>query len=857
MQALQRAPWRRAVAATCSIQRCTRIRSVASLQKTADQTSNRANISTDCSQTSTEPKKLGRRRPLGGVSADLSQEPVESKELGRRRAVASASSKVSRYTQQHRGRQRIHRELLSKLDFEFQSEGDMLVDPEEADSTELRRHILVRELMSTVRQVGYAELGESDDVGDTEPSLSAAAAWDQYSKIVAHTDSATLLSQIPASTASLLICELNFMRAPQNYHHRFQNIVQVWDSYEAQGRPLASTAVFSMYLRALNMLGRHQMVLSKVARWCAPQGDKPHVLPISVMRQLILAYFCGNQPAKAMDLFYYIKAAPEYHQRITPHIYATVLRGVLQTKHLPNQELYILVEDLLQLLTQPAYDTGPRTGMLNELLQAACKFDNIALQSYVFERFLAFGVPVNNTTLGIMLRSSCGSNSDVRDIHSLYKTIMASESTRVRMSEHVFATFITAFVRAERADYALAVVRDLLVHPCWNRAVWHLHELFAYYADTSMAAQALDLFRLVDEDGVQPTWRVCTCVVSALSRGGQLPEHFDPQSADIDTLLTMGAAYGSQGHADRALDVFAELNSRTTADPLVFAVITIKIHQMISTYAERTGMGFRFEPTSSGLRTEHELLVATSCLSSTMDKLFALDMRMPQDVFHHAISAFILARDNDRSQHTYDRMVQIKQLGPTSHTFNVLLRAAMRSWGVDAAFDMFEQLRADSAPMHSITANILIHGLFEAQQPERAIDVYAYLVGRPTPVVDHAGFSEFLTPVPCDIYTFALLIRGLVQTSLVKEAAVVFEDAFSVLSQVPRQLLETFISALQEAGLFDVASACLKRYSKRVECAQNEAEDLKYMLAQANNAAPNCLPLSYFGYLLDKTSHDE
>ncbi|KAJ2426069.1 hypothetical protein GGF47_002302, partial [Coemansia sp. RSA 2524] len=782
-------------------------------------------------------------------------EPVEPKEPGRRRAAAAnaSSTKLSRYTQQHRGRQRIHRALLRKLDFEFQSEADMLVDPEEADNTEVRRHILVRELMTTVQQVGYAELGESDS--DMQPSLSAMTAWDQYNKIAAHSDSATLLGQIPISTSSLLICELNFMRAPQNYHRRFENIVQVWDSCSAQGRPIASTAVFSMYLRALNMLGRHQMVLSKVARWCEPHDDKKRVLPISMMRQLILAYFCGNQPAKAMDLFFYIKSAPEYHQRITPHIYATVLRGLLQTKHLPNQDLYILVEDLLDLLTQPAYDAGPRTGMLNEILQASYKFDNIALMTYVFERFLARGIAINNTTLGIMLRSSCGSNSDVRDIHSLYKTIMASDLARVRMSEHVFATFITAFVRAERPDYALKVVYDLLAHECWNQGVWHLHELFAYYADTAMAARALDLFRLVDEDGVQMTWRVCTCVVSALSRGGQISEQFDPQSADIDTLLTMGAVYGSEGHADQALDVFTELNSRTTADPLVFALIAIKIHQMISTYAERTSTGFRFEPTSSGLRSEHELHMATSCLSTTMDKLFALDMCIHQDVFHHAISAFILARDNEKSQHTYDRMVQIKQMGPTSHTFNVLLRAAMRSWGVDAAFDMFEQLRANSGPVHSITANVLIHGLFEAQQPERALDVYAYLVGRPTPLVNHTGFTEFLTPVPCDTYTFALLIRGLVRADLVKEAAVMFEDAFSLLPQVPRQLLETFISALEEAGLFDVAAACLKRYSKRVECAQIEAEELKYMLAQANNAAPNCLPLSYFAYL-PETSHD-
>ncbi|KAJ2502111.1 hypothetical protein GGH96_001389 [Coemansia sp. RSA 1972] len=854
MQALRRAPWRRAVAATCLIQRCTRVRCVASLQKTADQTSSKTSVLTDCSQTSTEPKKLGRRRSVASALADCSEEPVEPKEPGRRRAAANASStKVSRYTQQHRGRHRIHRALLRKLDFEFQSEADILVDPEE-DNAGVRRHILVRELMTTVRQVGYAELGESDS--DMQPSLSAMTAWDQYSKIAAHTDSATLLSQIPASTSSLLICELNFMRAPQNYHRRFESIVQVWDSCSAQGRPIASTAVFSMYLRALNMLGRHQMVLSKVARWCEPQDDKKRVVPISMMRQLILAYFSGNQPEKAMDLFFYIKSAPEYHQRITPHIYATVLRGLLQTKHLPNQDLYILVEDLLDLLTQPAYDAGPRTGMLNELLQAAYKFDNIALMSYVFERFLARGVSVNNTTLGIMLRSSCGSSSDVRDIHSLYKTIMASDLARVRMSEHVFATFITAFVRAERPDYALQVVHDLLAHACWDRGVWHLHELFAYYAETAMAARALDLFRLIDEDGVQMTWRVCAYVVSALSRGGQISEDFDPQSADIDTLLTMGAVYGSEGCAEQALAVFAELNSLTTADPLVFAVIVLKIHQMISTYAERISTDFRFEPTSSGLRNEHELHAATSCLSATMDKLFALDMCMHQDVFHHAISAFILARDNERSQHTYDRMVHIKQMGPTSHTFNVLLRAAMRSWGVDAAFDMFEQLRANSGPVHSITANVLIHGLFEARQPERALDVYAYLVGRPAPLVNYAGFTEFLAPVPCDTYTFALLIRGLVHTSHAKEAAVVFEDAFSLLPRVPRQLLETFISALEEAGLFDVAAACLKRYGKRVECAQTEAEELKFMLAQANNAAPNCLPLSYFGYL-PETGPDE
>ncbi|KAJ2642451.1 hypothetical protein GGF44_001661 [Coemansia sp. RSA 1694] len=104
------------------------------------------------------------------------------------------------------------------------------------------------------------------------------------------------------------------------------------------------------------------------------------------------------------------------------------------------------------------------------------------------------------------------------------------------------------------------------------------------------------------------------------------------------------------------------------------------------------------------------------------------------------------------------------------------------------------------------------------------------------------------------------MVSGLVDAGLLKEAVIVFEDAFTVLPFVPRQLLETLVGKLEERELLDFAQLCLKRYTKRVEDSQPahlrvaESDGLGVALPEA---APARLPLSYFGYLLDQKSRDE
>ncbi|KAJ2890042.1 hypothetical protein GGI21_006328, partial [Coemansia aciculifera] len=148
--------------------------------------------------------------------------------------------------------------------------------------------------------------------------------------------------------------------------------------------------------------------------------------------------------------------------------------------------------------------------------------------------------------------------------------------------------------------------------------------------------------------------------------------------------------------------------------------------------------------------------------------------------------------------------------------------------------------------------------------PQEAINVYAHLVGRPAPLLASATFKDFVSCAPVDAYTFALLVSGLVDAGLLKEAVIVFEDAFTILQFVPRQLLETLVGKLEDKSMLDFAQICLKRYSRRVEDSQPahlrataaaESDDLSVSVPEA---APARLPLSYFGYLMSgKTANND
>ncbi|KAJ1732461.1 hypothetical protein LPJ61_002031 [Coemansia biformis] len=701
-----------------------------------------------------------------------------------------------------------------------------------------------------MRRLGAAGAAEGPGSGDRaqEPVVSA---WDQYAKIAAHPDAAVLLLQIPPPAVSLLVGELMFMRGSARYHWRFEHVVRIFADFRALGRPLDSDAEFSLYLRALNRLGKHQQVISEVAQHCErTQRAAGAYLSMPAMRQVIAAYFRGSRPDRAMDVFLSMKSDEQYRDAITPHVYATVLRGALLGGHLPNSELYALIEELLVLVLQPRYDSALRTGLLNELLTVSGKSGNTSCFLTVFERFVASGVATNYTTFGILLRNACNAETDAQELHQIYRLIVSSEDALLQMNEHIFAMFIDNFVRHGRVDYALAAVADLRRHPRAQCTAQHLERVFAYYASMGMGLSALGLFREVtDENWFCPSWGIYSSTVQAVARDCNLVQApdaaHDEQHAE-DALLVALIGHGRAGSTATMLHTFALLRARFPESVLAFAALLTQSHQLVDAYTRNAG---RVSPRVSGAMADGELRELVGRLRGVVEDLAAASssVAVPQGLYHVAISLFALARDQDTAQRVYDHMTKVESMDPTVETFDMLLRSFARGSSVATAAELFKDLREQSGRLHRVTANILIRGFFAAGQPHQALDVYAYMAGRPTPLVEHAEYNDFLASGQCDAYTFALLISGLVDQSLLKEAVVVFEDSFAVLPFVPRQLLETLVSRLEERGMYDFAQLCLRRYSKRVE--DSQPPELQPAIA---DPAPDHLPLSYFGYLLGK-----
>ncbi|KAJ2455902.1 hypothetical protein EV183_000518 [Coemansia sp. RSA 2336] len=721
---------------------------------------------------------------------------------GRRQTIPQSAS---RYIQQHQTRLSLRNKLVQQLGYEFQSELSSLMEPEEDTLTQ--RHILVRQLIAILRQFDLVDL-ESDHIeGDSVPIDSRArptsivqAAWNAYSKISVHADSSLLLRQLPVSAASLLICELNYVGDSESFHLRFEHIVQVWNDFEAIERPILSSPLFSIYLRALNMLRRHQVVLAKVDQfYISKQGSK---LPMSVMRQLIAAYFGGKQPENAMQLFDHIKSNTHLRDAITPHIYTTVLRGALHSNHLADAEMFILADELLDLLADSKYSDSARMGILNEVLQMASARSHLNLLYYMFEHYLACNFPVNYTTLGILLRIVCHQETDPRELFSLYQFIIGSESSHALLNSRIFAIFISSFLHLHRPDYAWVAFEELRAHPQAQCTIIHYKLLFSYYAEAQMASDALALYHLmVDGDKLRPTWEIYAYIVKAISQGTDKDSlTSSTEASSADELLTQLVVYGSNCQSDQMLDTFAQLSDMPST--LAFAAVVLGAYRTIATYEQLSRHEFCFESSSSRISNDSQLQSFVERLFATIEPIFRIDKdtAVPEQVYRYAISAFVLARDDEKAQRIYNYMTQTKGISPTMQTFDALLRAFARSSAYKSAWDMFENLRSHNAPIKPVTANALICGLFSNNMPQQAIEVYGYLVGRPTPLLSHTRYDKFFISTPCDAYTYALLLKGLVEASLVKEAVVIFEDAFSVLPYVPRQLLATMFASLSKAG---------------------------------------------------------
>ncbi|KAJ2767312.1 hypothetical protein IWQ57_003998, partial [Coemansia nantahalensis] len=274
----------------------------------------------------------GRRRPRSGAPrATGGSEDSADAELA--------------WQQQHTGHQRIRDSLDASLKCELRR----------GDPDQTHRHILVRELVAAIRSLGAGRLSEALD-GSDSAQAPVVAAWDKYAKVAAHADAEALLRQIPAPAASLLVCELIFMRGSGRYLWRFEQALRIFADFRALGRPMDTPLEFSLYLRALNRLGKHRLVIHEVAQYGArAQHLADACLPVAIMRQVVAAYFRGNRPDRAMGVFNDMRHSEHYRGAITPHVYTTVLRGALMAGRLPDTELLVLVDELLDVLQQPDY----------------------------------------------------------------------------------------------------------------------------------------------------------------------------------------------------------------------------------------------------------------------------------------------------------------------------------------------------------------------------------------------------------------------------------------------------------------------------------------------------------------------
>ncbi|KAJ2891327.1 hypothetical protein GGI21_005887, partial [Coemansia aciculifera] len=352
--------------------------------------------------------------------------------------------------------------------------------------------------------------GQSDIANDKRGKANSVvqAAWAHYDKIRSHEDAPSLLQQIPMAAVHLLIQELTFLRGADDYRRRFERIVQIFDDFGRIGCPIISPRLFSLYLRALNKLGRYQQAINEATAYGSALAlESKDMLSINVLRQIMLAYFGGGRPDKALEVFFRVRDNSEYQRYITPHFFATAITGALNDKQLTTDELYSIAEDLLTLIEKPAYPDDSRTGLLNELLHAANKAGNHTFLFHLFERFVDRGFPIDHTTFGILLHCSCAAETDARAIYRVYHSITAHPWMQANMTHHVYAVFINCFVRHNRIDHALSVLHDLQLHPTAHLSIQHMSLIFSHYAQSEMATQALDLFHtVVETEQLAPTW---------------------------------------------------------------------------------------------------------------------------------------------------------------------------------------------------------------------------------------------------------------------------------------------------------------------------------------------------------------
>ncbi|KAJ1666492.1 hypothetical protein IW140_004176 [Coemansia sp. RSA 1813] len=785
--------------------------------------------------------------------------------------------------------------LSQKLELEIAEHAASLELATAADNTvqteeykrPIRRHILVREFTTILRRLDTGSFtsadmagmaGSSDMTGLMEVRGQAAvvvsAAWAHYCKLRERSNASTLIRQIPMSAICLLITELAFMSGSKEYNRRFERIIHIFSDFLKYGRPIRNPVQFGMYLRALNKLGQHQLAVKEADAYFSQESSiatTPN-LAMGIKRQVIIAYFKGNRPDKALAEFQSIRTDQIYRNSITPHVYSTFLGGALRAKHIPNTKLYGYVEEMLNVACKQEYPDTSRTGILNELMHAAHKASNPDFFFYILERSLARNIKLNYTTFGTLLHfSSVSYATDARQLYQLYKKITTSAPNWAMMTNHIFAIFVNWFVRMGRIDYALCTLNDLRQHPTAQITARHFLVLFSHYAEFGMARHALDLYHvIVDVDKLQVPWKICMDIIRSIwhcdeltiaqddtafglqAQGGDQPASVHSKH---DNLAISALKCGRVHDIEGMFDAFFKLHSCYPKSTFALAILFNEAHRMVARDACRSGMSLQntFSPQTAQAIDDSWRYQLAKRLRKALNSLIRDSTRLaiPQELYNRAISVFAILHDYQSAQMLYNHMITVESMEPTTDTFNVLLRAFVHGSDTHMATDVLLHARRNNVPINNLTANALIHGYLVTSQFQQAIDVYAYIAGRPLPLHEDLGFTNFVTNAPLDTYTYVLLVSKLVDSGNIREAVIIFDDSFTVLHQVPSRLLSMLVAKLEENMQFDLAQLCLRRYSKRVKNSDPESMDVQDTAESAN--APERLPISYFGYLLDQT----
>ncbi|KAJ2721861.1 hypothetical protein GGI07_003698 [Coemansia sp. Benny D115] len=815
-----------------------------------------------------------------------SKPAVHTKEVGRRRPkkLSTGRNGEPRTTQ---SKLLIRQKLLARLESEYPSDVWDLekLQAENESRSPAQRHILVREFVSILRRfndTGFVTvsnqsevdcLAEGGDIGDgVDEKALVEAAWDQYVKITRHANAAQIMPQIPLPSLSLLICELNFMANSTEYRTRFARIISVFNGFAHIGHPITTPLLFSMYLRALNKQGNYQAVLREVNEY------KGH-LTGNILRQVISAHFGCRRPDLAMQLLESMRNDPVHKSYITPHVYSSIIGGALRANALSHTELSALLKEMLDQLSDSAYHDSARTGLLNELMHLTNKLGNLDFMYELFEQFLSRSMPINYTTFAILIHCACNLEKTPLNIYRAYQMIITNELAYERLNHRMFAVFINSFVRNDRIDFALAALQDLRAHPTAQMTIQHYNHLFAYFATNGLAAQALDLYREVAyKDKLALSWPICVDIIKAIERDSHYLQHtmdpLEPEDVvDSDSegaLLTAVIAHGLANRSLQMFDTFFELRKRYPESILPFVAVLIPAREFAKSSTKRTRQGAQpyipqpLEYDGSHCEvTEIESLgyyEFVERLHLVRDSLIeaSATIKVPRNMYNMAISVFAMIRDHESTQILYDHMTGAEGMEPDMRTFNVLLQAFAKSSDMDATKEILKDIEYNKMHLNRASANAVINAALLADQPQQAISIYAHMVSRPVPLSEHAVFTDFIPNAPVDVFTVALLVKGLVQSRMLKEAIVVFEDSFTLLPFVPRQLLETLLGTLEEEGHGDFAQLCSKRYSKRVESSQpTEMTSGQGVNATERSDAPDRLPLSYFGYLLQPGAGSE